>query len=122
MSLVEAIRYDAAYMFQYSRRPGTIASDMDDQIAKPVVQERFDRLVARQEQISQDRNDDLVDTTVELTVERIASKNDARRATGRTRTNKLVHVPADGLRPGDTVLARVTEARAHYLVGAVPSS
>ncbi len=51
MSLVDEVRYDAAYMFQYSRRPGTVASGMRDQVAQPVVQQRFDRLFAHQEQI-----------------------------------------------------------------------
>jgi tRNA-2-methylthio-N6-dimethylallyladenosine synthase len=56
---------------------------------------------------------------VELTIERTGSKRDEGRATGRTRTNKLVHVAAAELRPGDVVHARVTEARSHYLVGAL---
>jgi tRNA-2-methylthio-N6-dimethylallyladenosine synthase len=118
LSLVEEVRYDAAFMFQYSRRPGTAAADMDGQIPKAVVQERFDRLVASQEHISLERNRELVDNVVELTIERTGSKRDDRRATGRTRTNKVVHVDAGECRPGDVVNARVTDARAHYLVGA----
>jgi tRNA-2-methylthio-N6-dimethylallyladenosine synthase len=117
MSLVDEIRYDAAYMFQYSRRPGTAASEMDDQVPKAVVQERFERLVARQEEVSLERNEALVGTKVELTIERSSSKHDAARATGRTRTNKLVHVAAAEVEPGDALLARVTEAHAHYVIG-----
>jgi tRNA-2-methylthio-N6-dimethylallyladenosine synthase len=117
MSLVEHVRYDSAYMFQYSKRPGTAASTMDEQIAKPVVQARYDRLLETQTRISLERNRDLVGTEVELTIERTSSKTDAGRATGRTRTNKLVHVDADDVRPGDVSTVTVTEARAHYLVG-----
>ncbi|MEX0875554.1 MAG: tRNA (N6-isopentenyl adenosine(37)-C2)-methylthiotransferase MiaB [Actinomycetota bacterium] len=117
LSLAEEVRFDSAYMFQYSRRPGTDAATMDEQVPKDVVQERFDRLLATQTQISLERNEDLIGATVELTIERAASKNDATRATGRTRTNKLVHVPSDGLRPGDAATARITEATAHYLSG-----
>jgi len=117
MSLVEDVRYDAAYMFQYSRRPGTAASDMEAQVPKPVVQQRFDRLVERQEQVSLERNQELLGRTVEVTIERLGSKRDASQATGRTRTNKLVHLPASGLRAGELAHVRLTEARSHYLVG-----
>jgi tRNA-2-methylthio-N6-dimethylallyladenosine synthase len=117
LSLSEQVRFDAAYMFQYSRRPGTDAATMDDQVPKDAVQERFDRLVGAQERISHDRNTELVGTTLEITIERSASRRDERRATGRTRTNKLVHVDGEGLALGDVIDARVDSARAHYLIG-----
>jgi tRNA-2-methylthio-N6-dimethylallyladenosine synthase len=117
LSLAEEVRYDSAFMFQYSRRPGTDAAEMDDQVPKAVVQERFDRLVGTQERISAERNEALVGETVELTIERTGSKRNDGRSTGRTRTNKLVHVDSGELRPGDVIRAHVTEARAHYLVG-----
>jgi tRNA-2-methylthio-N6-dimethylallyladenosine synthase len=118
LSLSEQVRFDAAFMFQYSRRPGTDAATMRDQIPKDAVQERFDRLLHAQDRISRERNAELVGTTVEITIERPASRKDERRATGRTRTNKLVHVDAD-LKPGDVVHARLDEARAHYLIGSL---
>jgi tRNA-2-methylthio-N6-dimethylallyladenosine synthase len=116
LSLVNDVRYDSAFMFQYSRRPGTDAAEMDDQLPKPVVQDRFDRLVATQERISLERNLELVGSTVELTVERTSSKRDDHRGTGRTRTNKLVHFTANGATPGDVVNVVVTGAKAHYLI------
>jgi tRNA-2-methylthio-N6-dimethylallyladenosine synthase len=117
LSLATDVRFDSAYMFQYSRRPGTDAATMDDQVPKQVVQERFDRLLDAQTQISRERNEEMIGDTVELTIERATSKNDASRATGRTRTNKLVHVPSEGWGPGDTAMARITDASAHYLSG-----
>ncbi len=117
LSLVEEVRFDSAYMFQYSRRPGTEAESMEDQVPKHVVQERFDRLLEAQTQISLERNQALVGSEVELTIERTQSKNDAERSTGRTRTNKLVHVPSNGWAPGDVTVARITEASAHHLSG-----
>jgi tRNA-2-methylthio-N6-dimethylallyladenosine synthase len=119
LSLVAQVRYDSAYMFQFSPRPGTAAAALPEQVPKEVVQGRFDRLVALQEEISLERNRDLVGSTVELTIERSASKKDAERASGRTRSNKLVHVAASGLRDGGSVHARVDEAHAHYLLGTV---
>ncbi len=117
LSLVSEVRYDSAFTFQYSRRPGTEASEMSDQVSKECVQERFDRLVAAQSAISLERNQEEVGKTVEVTIERSASKRDQRRVTGRTRTNKVVHLDAVGLEPGDLVDAVVTEARSHYLLG-----
>ena len=118
LSLVEQVGYDAAYTFQYSPRPGTVAGARTDQVAKPVVQERFDRLVAAQERTSLERNRDLVGQTVELLIEG-PSKKVAGKATGRTRTNKLVHVPdpAGALREGVFVDARITAAAPHHLEG-----
>jgi tRNA-2-methylthio-N6-dimethylallyladenosine synthase len=117
MSLVERVRYDSAYMFQYSKRPGTAAATMDEQVPKAVTQARYDRLLDTQTRISHERNTELVGSRVELTIERAASKSDAKRATGRTRTNKLVHIEAPDARPGGTLCARITEAHAHYLLG-----
>jgi len=116
MSLIEAVRYDAAYMFQYSKRPGTEAATMPEQLAKPVVQQRFDRLLATQTQISLEHNRALIGETVEVTIERTASKRDTDRATGRTRTNKLVHVASGDVQAGGLMHPKITEATAHYLV------
>ena len=118
LSLVEEVGYDAAYTFQYSPRPGTAAGAREDQIPKPVVQERFDRLVAAQERSSLERNQATVGQVVELLVEG-PSKKMAGRATGRTRTNKLVHVPDPGgtLGEGTFVTARITGAAPHHLDG-----
>ena len=51
LSVVEEVRFDGAYMFQYSKRPGTEAAVMPDQLPKEVVQERFERLAELQERI-----------------------------------------------------------------------
>ena len=56
LDLVERARFDSAYTFQYSPRPGTRAASIDDQVPKEVVQERFDRLVELQQRISLERS------------------------------------------------------------------
>jgi tRNA-2-methylthio-N6-dimethylallyladenosine synthase len=117
LDLVEQARFDSAYTFQYSPRPGTPAATMPDQVPPEVVRERFDRLVKLQEAISLERNQALLGTEVELLVEAARSKNDASRSSGRTRTNKLVHFPAtDGVGPGDFVTVQVERAAPHFLV------
>jgi tRNA-2-methylthio-N6-dimethylallyladenosine synthase len=116
LSLVETVRYDAAYTFQYSPRPMTEAVDFDDRIPKEVVQERFERLVAVQERISLERNGETLGRTEEVLVEGL-SKKDSSRATGRTRSNKLVHFPSDGAEEGSLRTVRITGSHPHYLDG-----
>ena len=120
LSLVEEVGYDAAYTFQYSPRPGTVAGARTDQVAKAVVQERFDRLVAAQERISLAHNREQIGREVEVLVEG-PSKKEPGRVTGRTRTNKLVHVPdpCGALREGAFATVRVTGAAPHHLEGAL---
>lgn len=66
--MVRRARFAAAFTFQYSKRPGTPAAELDGQIPKAVVQERYERLVELQESISLQGNQALVGQTVELLV------------------------------------------------------
>jgi tRNA-2-methylthio-N6-dimethylallyladenosine synthase len=119
--VVEQARFDSAFTFQYSPRPGTEAASMPDQVPPEVVRERFQRLLQLQEGISLAANRALVGTEVELLVEQSASKTDPTRMSGRTRTNKLCHFPAAAgavaVAPGDLVTVRVEQAAPHHLVG-----
>jgi tRNA-2-methylthio-N6-dimethylallyladenosine synthase len=86
---------------------------MPDQVPKSVVQERFDRLVTAQEEVSLERMREQVGTTVEVLVEGTGRKG---RAQGRTRTNRVVHV--DGAHePGTFLDVRIVSAHPHHLVG-----
>ena len=110
LTLVEEARYDQAFTFQYSPRPMTAAAELPDHLPKAVVQERFDRLIALQNGISLESNLRMIGNTYEVLVEG-PSKKDARRSSGRTRTNKLVHFPDDGAAEGSLRTVRVTSAR-----------
>jgi len=114
--VVEAARFDAAYTFQYSKRPGTPAATMPDQVPHEVVAERFARLVGLQERISLEQNRALVGAHAEVLVEGV-SKKDPDRITARTRTNKIVHMPSDGSEPGEFRDAVITGAHPHHLDG-----
>jgi len=115
LKVAEAARFDAAFTFQYSPRPGTAAAGYGEQVPKAVVQERFDRLVALQESMSLQRNLELVGRTVEVLVEGEGRKGNLK---GRTRTNKLVH--AEGrFEPGTFVDVALSEAHPHHLTGRV---
>jgi tRNA-2-methylthio-N6-dimethylallyladenosine synthase len=113
LDVVRRARFDAAFTFQYSPRPGTVAAGLDDQVPKDVVQERFDRLVALQESISLQRNQELVGRVVEILVEGDGRKGNLR---GRTRTNKLVHAIGD-LPPGAFANVHLSSAAPHHLTG-----
>jgi tRNA-2-methylthio-N6-dimethylallyladenosine synthase len=113
LRVTEESSFDAAFTFQYSPRPGTPAAGFDDQVPKPVVQERFDRLVALQEAISLQKNVALVGQTVELLIDGEGRKGNLK---GRTRTNKLVHLDGE-LLPGSFADVEITGAHPHHLDG-----
>ena len=120
LDVVERARFDSAYTFQYSPRPGTRAASMPDQLPKEIVQERFERLVALQERISLERAREQLGTEAEVLVEGRGRKRSSTQA--RTRTNRIVHL-AEPLEAGTFVTARITDAAAHHLSGeVVPAS
>jgi tRNA-2-methylthio-N6-dimethylallyladenosine synthase len=119
LDVMAEARFDNAYMFQFSPRPGTPAADMDGQVPPNVVTQRFDRLVALQNGITFERNLEQVGRTVEVMVEG-PSKRDASVATTRTRGNRIVHVAGEW-RAGTLLSVEVTRAAPHYLEGVLPS-
>ena len=113
LDVVARARFDQAYTFQYSPRPGTRAATMDEQLAKDVVQERFERLVALQEAVSLERMREQVGTVAEVLVEGTGRKG---RVQGRTRTNRVVHLDGEHA-PGTFVDVRIVGAHPHHLDG-----
>jgi tRNA-2-methylthio-N6-dimethylallyladenosine synthase len=119
LDVVRQSRFTNAFTFQYSKRAGTPAATMDEQVPKQVVQERYDRLIEVQEQISWDLNKELVGRTVEVVVAAGEGRKDSdtRRMSGRARDNRLVHFAPEGdIRPGDVVETTITYAAPHHLV------
>jgi tRNA-2-methylthio-N6-dimethylallyladenosine synthase len=122
LEVVRAARFASAFTFQYSIRAGTPAATMPDQIPKVVVQERYERLLALQEELSWTENRALVGSALEVLVAQGEGRKDAAtaRLSGRARDNRLVHfaVPegTDVPRPGDIVNVSVTRAAPHHLV------
>src|ERR687889_301091 len=114
LHVVREARFAQAFTFQYSKRPGTPAAEMDGQLPKAVVQERYERLVALQEEISWEENKKQVGRTLEVLVaEGEGRKDDAtRRLSGRAPDNRLVHFarPEEPVRPGDVVTVGITYA------------
>ena len=122
LRVAEAAAFDAAFTFEYSPRPGTPAAAMADQLPAEVVSERYQRLAALTRDLAFRGNARQVGTVDELLLEG-PSKTDPARLSGRTRSNRLVHVPAEeGLAAGDLVAARLEEAASHYLLGTVTAA
>ncbi len=122
LDVVRQARFSSAFTFQYSIRPGTPAATMEGQVPKQVVQERFDRLIAVQEEVSWAENRRIEGREVEVLVAPSEGRKDAEthRLSGRARDNRLVHfaVPpgAETPRPGDMVTVGVTYGAPHHLV------
>jgi tRNA-2-methylthio-N6-dimethylallyladenosine synthase len=117
LEVMAEARFDNAFMFVYSPRPGTPAAGMDDQVDPQAAQERFARLVDLQQRISLEKNDALVGTTVEVLTEG-PSKKDPAVATARTRTNKVVHVPGE-FPTGRFLRASLERAAPSHLMGSL---
>jgi tRNA-2-methylthio-N6-dimethylallyladenosine synthase len=122
LEVVGAARFASAFTFQYSKRPGTPAADLPEQVPAALVQDRYRRLVALQEQISWDEAKLQVGRAVEVLVAAGEGRKDVdtARMTGRAGDNRLVHFrPSAGRplpRPGDFVTAEITYAAPHHLV------
>ena len=120
LDVVRQARFCGAFTFQYSKRPGTPAAELDNQLPKAVVQERYERLVALQEQIAGEENRAQIGRTVEVLVAVGEGRKDARtaRMSGRARDGRLVHFAPGGrqVRPGDVITTVVTDAAPHHLI------
>ncbi|WP_211304876.1 tRNA (N6-isopentenyl adenosine(37)-C2)-methylthiotransferase MiaB [Umezawaea tangerina] len=124
LDVVRQSRFTNAFTFQYSKRPGTPAASLPDQLPKKVVQERFDRLVELQEAMALELNQEQVGRRIEVLVATGEGKRDTetRRLSGRARDGRLVHfTPGDAaVRPGDVVETVVTYGAPHYVVADGP--
>ena len=113
MDICTELRFLAAYTFQYSKRPGTPAAEMPEQIPADVVAERYTRLHEHLNAVSQSVNRDVVGSVAEILVTDV----DGDRASGKSRDFRLVHCDSTAdLRPGDIAEVRITSAKAHFVL------
>ncbi len=116
LGVIEAAPFDQAFMFIFSPRPGTAAAQWNDRFVDPdVVQQRFERLVQAQNEISRDRNRRHLGERMEVLVEG-PSKKRPDVATTRSRGNKVVHVPGT-FEPGTFFAVEIIDAAQHHLIG-----
>jgi tRNA-2-methylthio-N6-dimethylallyladenosine synthase len=119
LDVTEAAAFDSAFTFEYSKRPGTAAVALDGHLDPGIVNARYQRLAALTRRLAGESNARQVGTVQQLLIEG-PSKKDPARVSGRTRTNRLVHVDrVAGLASGQLVNAHLDGAAAFYLYGHV---
>ena len=118
LSIVREARYDMMYSFIYSKRSGTPAAEMKDQIPPEVTGARFPRLLEVQNEISLERNLVWENKTLRVLVDG-RSKNNPDKFSGRTDGNKIVLFDADDSYIGKFVNIKITKAQTFALIGEI---
>ena len=116
VDVVEKVRYDSAFTFIYSTRTGTPAAAMENQIPEDVVKDRFDRLLARVQEIGRSMSARYTGTVQEVLVEEQNSQ-DTHLMTGRLSNNLVVHFEGDTSLIGKLCQVRLDECRGFYYMG-----
>ena len=116
LDLMRQVRFDSAFMFQYSQRPGTKAArHFADDVPAQVKTRRLNEIIDLQSAVSLERNRECIGQTYEVLVEG-TSKRDSGSLFGRTLTNKVCVFPAEGHRTGDYVNVKVTACTSATLI------
>ncbi len=115
LDMIEKVRFDGAYMFIYSVRPGTPAADMQ-QIPMPIKKDRLRRLMDLQNRITQEINDTYIGKTLEVLIEGTSAR-DQNMLQGYSREFKMVHFPGSADRAGRIANVQVTGSHLWGLSG-----
>ena len=122
LSLMREAGFDSAFMFKYSERPGTFASQhLPDNVPEEVKVERLNRMIALQNELSLESNRRDVGKEFEVLVEG-TSKRNKDELFGRTSQNKVMVFPRGDSRPGDFIRVRATDASSATLRGEIVDS
>lgn len=117
LSLMKEVGFDSSFMFKYSERPGTLASRvMPDNVPEDVKIDRLNRMIALQNELSQESNLKDVGKTFDVLVEGV-SKRSKEQMVGRNEQNKTLVFPRANCRIGDIVKVRVLSASSATLIG-----
>ena len=120
MEVVKEVQYDSAFTFIYSKRTGTPAAVMENQIQDDVVKDRFDRLLAEVQEISRERCARFEGQTMDVLVEDV-NDHDSSLVTGRLTNNLLVHFKGTEDLIGKIVDVHLDECRGFYYMGTMIS-
>ena len=120
MEVVKEVQYDSAFTFIYSKRTGTPAAVMENQIPDDVVKDRFDRLLAEVQEISRERCARFEGQTMDVLVEDV-NDHDPSLVTGRLTNNLLVHFKGTEDLIGKIVDVHLDECRGFYYMGTMIS-
>ena len=117
LSLMEEVGYDGAFIFKYSPRPHTPATQMPDQLPEEVKRLRLEQALILLNRLTLERNRAYLGRTVEVLVDREDAKVNAVRLARRTKQNKIVHFSGEGVVDGDLVPVVITGASPLHLQG-----
>ena len=117
IDVIEKVRFDGAFTFEYSKRTGTPAASME-QLEKEFVQKNFDRVLETVQRISKEQAARFAGRTMEVLIEGVDEK-DPLRYTGRLSQNNVVHFPVTGAGIGDMVQVKLDECMGFYYNGTV---
>ena len=118
MDVVKKVRFDSAFTFIYSKRSGTPAASMENQVPPEIVKDRFDRLLKEVQDIAAHKAQELVGTTQTVLVESV-NDHDASMVTGKMDNNAVVHLKGTPDLTGRFVTVRLEECKGFYYYGTV---
>ena len=118
LDVVRRVRYDSAFTFQYSKRTGTPAAAMEEQIPAEVVTERFDRLLETVQKISCEMAERFTGTKQMVLIEE-ENKRMQGYLDGRLSNNHVVHLKGDASLIGKIVKVRLDECKGFYYMGSL---
>ena len=116
MDVVHKVGYDSAFTFIYSKRTGTPAAAMEDQVPEDVIKQRFDRLLKEVQTIAARKAEVYTGTTQRVLVETV-NEQDEHLVTGRLSNNSVVHLPGNADMIGKIVDVRLNECKGFYYIG-----
>ena len=118
MDVVKKVRYDSAFTFIYSKRSGTPAAEMENQVPQDVVKDRFDRLLKVVNEISSKKTAKYEGTTQLVMAEEVNS-HDPELITGRLSNNTVVHFKGTKDLIGQELKVKLLEAKGFYYFGEI---
>lgn len=116
MDVVEKVKYDSAFTFIYSKRTGTPAATMPNQIDEATVKDRFDRLLKLVQKYGHEKTKSFEGSIQEILVEEV-NEQDSSLVTGKTTNNITVHFKGDACLIGQLVNVRLTTCKGFYYIG-----
>ena len=116
LDIVRKVRYDSAFTFIYSKRSGTPAAVMENQVPEDIIKDRFDRLLKEVQSIATEVCSVHEGTTQPVLVEQINHQDD-QLVTGRLSNNLIVHFPGTADQIGKIVDVKLKECKGFYYIG-----
>ena len=118
LDVVKKVKFEQVFMFIYSRRVGTPADKMENQVPEEIKHKRFDRLKSLYEEIIAENNKEYIETVQDILVEGYSKTND-NFLTGRTDTNKVVIFEGDSNLIGKIAKVKIISEHMWYLKGEI---